>query len=101
MRKITQQRRSITESTVKKSVAIMALAWDVMNLDHEGPVRNRIAAFVSKDRPHRRRGDPMAKSQYLTVESPVPPWRILGVQTQHELFQLGVGRRPVRAILWG
>ena len=62
----------MTLSTVKKSTAITAFAWERMNSTRRAsPCRCRLAAYIAQDLPQCRRGNLVAEPPEFAVDAPV------------------------------
>jgi hypothetical protein len=68
-----------SRSMVKKSVAMIASAWDRRNCAQVGPVGRGAGTIpaLGEDLPYRRRCDPDAEAGEFAVDSSVSPGRVL------------------------
>lgn len=99
MKTNTYSRCSVMVSTVRKSHAMVPLAWAVRELSpgRSGSARGRIDARGSEDLLPGGSSDPMAESDQLPLDAPVTqPGLSLAMRKMSDLVDAAVGRRPGR-----
>ena len=62
----------------------MGLACDELAAGWPGAVRGGLASCVAQDPPHRGGSAAVPESSQFSVDAPVPPVWVLGIETQHE-----------------
>ncbi len=67
----------------------VGLGSDELAPRRSGPIRRRFATGLAQDLPDGGSCDAVAESAYLSMDTPVPPIRVLAVETQDEPTKLG------------